>query len=268
VTHISTDEAKKLNLPGSDSFRSSALAYYNDLSRKRYVVDLRTIAYECLKNISLTQPSPPAEMYLNFLKIGTLFEIYLKSVLLEKGFLIHLFDSRLVQKMSLFQYFMSFFQKKYNNDLNKLLKRQKKQPIQFQVAIDTFGFRYDDSDPRYQKNVLGGVSNKSLEFGTILLKPKYLEHLGLNAQELKLVKLFREFRNHIHSPGDFEYISSPEDVIYTWEWLFNFVNEKIVEITNKSIVDNDLHSSLSLQKLYPALGIKDNVIIPMTGFSS
>ncbi len=262
VTYISTEEAKKSNLPGSDVFKYSALAYYSDLDRKRYIVDLKTIAYECLKSVCErlkkhppNQPLSHAEMYLNFLEIGTSFEIYLKAVLLEKGFLIHKFGS-------------TSGQNKNDNTQNKLLELQKKQPIKFQVAINTFGFRYDDSDSTSQKNVLGGVSHKSLEFNTILSETKYVEHLGLTAQELKLANLFRKFRNHIHCPGDFEYISCPQDAVYTWEWLFNFVNEKIVETTNKCIIDNDLHPSLSLEKLYPPLEIKGNIFIPMTGYSS
>ena len=145
---------------------------------------------------------------LDHLKIASGFEIIIKSILVEKGFLIQkiINDGR------------------YCNLANK----QKDYPVYAQELLKIDDFRFDGLI-----NYLPGITTQSLGFQTILNKPDYRAVLEFSDLDIKLIDEFRTLRNEIHFPMDA--ISTPVRASYPMpisDFLLSFMNKWIVDRGN------------------------------------
>lgn len=238
TTHISSAEAVAQNLPGHDTYRASHLIYKDEINRDGGVFRLCLEAfYAFTDSIMIAErhamlqeelctklwleeggsletgwlPDSPVtwkwikSLNLEHLKIASGFEITLKSILLEKNYIIQ----EIVK----------------NNDIyHSLAQKQKSEPVHLSELFKVGGYRYDGT-----RNYLPGLTNKSLGFEQILKKPKYRSALGLPNSDLDLINEFRNLRNEIHFPQDA--ISTPIRSTYPMpvsDFLVCFINNWVI----------------------------------------
>lgn len=257
--HISTEEAKKQNLPGSDVFRFSHLLYNDPLHRNAGVVHLNVEAYKAFSDtIILGQrhalaaeheaveewlkagdvvsgmPYPWGTVtfaytnYVNYenFKIACGFELHLKARLLAKDFVIHEIDGR-------------------QPDYKSLAKEQETRPIPKGELFAISSYYFDG-----QQNYLPGLKDKSLKYSKLTDELKYREVLDLADDHLNIIKDYRNLRNQIHLPGDI--IKTPNLQSYPGavvEFITSFVNTEIVVYTNELIERSQLNHALLMEFL-------------------
>ena len=209
--HISTENAKKQALPGSDSFRYSHHLYLDDLHRDSGVVRLNIEALKAFSDsITVGQrhelsADMEAEMlwlaqgdiesgfpdpwgstsrkrweYINYehLKIASAFELHLKSRLLGRNYVLHEIDAQLPEYKS-------------------LEKQQRTRPIEKGELFAVRPYHFDG-----KQNYLPGLREGSLKFSQLTQKPAYRAALCLADQEIDIIEDYRLLRNQIHFPGD------------------------------------------------------------------
>lgn len=238
---ITEEEARKRNLPGSDVFLRTQLAYKDELNRDALIVHLNREAYKAfidtitisqypliqkerealLSGVKMFPPTIYRQMeYMNFevFKIATGFELHLKACLLANDIVIHCI----------------------NNDppsFKVLRKKQREEPIYKQDLFTIEGFCYNG-----ELNILRGLTSQSLSFDQIL-KLTYLPKLGKSEEFLNIVEDYRNLRNQIHMPGD--PIETQHLSKYTGDSLIkllvNFINKDIVEWNDKLVEKWKLH---------------------------
>ena len=239
---ISEAEARQKNLPGCDVFKLTHLAYKDNLNRDAFVVSLYHEAYkiflasvligqfqtlkeesrkvkEALENgtfdirtyqISQTQWQRREYINLENFYIATGFELFCKSKLLEKDFLVNVLEDK--------------------NEFKELRKEQKKRPIHKSELFNISGYFYDAI---LQKNILKGITEKSLDFGVISTEVKYYETFSLSSEMLGIIKDYRSLRNQIHLPGEFgetPNLTRLGDNAVTF--IIDFINSEIVDKAN------------------------------------
>ncbi len=239
---ITEAEARERNLPGCDVFKRTQLAYKDDLNRDAFVVSLYHEAYkiflssiligqfpilrdesrrtqEALDNgtfdirthqISQTQWQRMEYINLENFYIATGFELFYKSRILENDFLVNYLEDK--------------------NEFKELRKEQRERPIHKSELFNISGYFYDTT---LQKNILKGITEKSLDFSLISKEIKYYETLNLSIDLLGIIEDFRRLRNQIHLPGEFG--ESPNltrlgnNVV---PLMIDFINSEIVDKAN------------------------------------
>lgn len=241
INHISSAEAVAQGLPGRDTYKASHLVYKDDINRGGGVLHLCLEAYYAfMDSIMISERHAMAQeelntklwlaegglqsgrwvdapitfkwlKYLNLehLKIASGFEITLKSVLLEKSYIVQEIDRNI-------------------DSYRFLAEKQKIEPVYSHEILKIEGYRYDG-----MLNYLPGLTSKSLGFEQILKKPKYRAALGLPHCELELIDEFRSLRNEIHFPHDA--ISTPIRSAYpipVLDFLLRFINDWVINRSN------------------------------------
>ena len=241
TTHISSAEAVAHGLPGHDCYRASHVIYTDDINRDAGVLRLCHEAfYAFTDSIMIAErhamlqeemgtnrwlaegglearwlPDTPVtwkwikSLNLEHLKIASGFEITLKSIILEKNYIIQKIDEKI--------------------DIYKpLALKQKSEPVHPAELFEIGGYRYDGT-----MNYLPGLTNKSLGFDQILNKSKYRLALGLSHGDLDLIDEFRNLRNEIHFPQD--PISTPIRAAHpvpVSDFLLCFINNLVIDRGN------------------------------------
>ena len=255
TAHITTEEAKKLSLPGSDSFKYTHLLYHDDFHRNygsiclnlealKAFSDTITIAkrnklkeeHATLKNWMAqgglnTKKNPfksivERSIYVNYehLKIASGFELHLKAKMLARNYILHEIDSSI-------------------HVYKSLASEQRKRPI---VKHELFAIQPYHFDGK--QNYLPGLKNSSVKFSLLTDKPAYRAALGLNDQQAGIIQDYRLLRNQVHLPGDF--LETPNIQAYPQpiiEFLVEFINSEIVIWTNSLMS----HSDLKWKKIIP-----------------
>ncbi len=246
---ITEEEARKQNLPGSDVFLRTQLAYKTELNRDALIVYLNREAYKSfLDTITISQyPQlkeeterisrdirlfPPTVFRriefidLENLKIAAGFELHLKACLLSNDIVIHVIDK--------------------NPPFKELRKKQREKPVYKHELLAIEGFYYNG-----QLNILRGLTSRSLDFDQILNKPAYRLQLGKTPDFLDIVEDYRNLRNQIHLPGDF--VEAPHLKQYSGDSLMRvlakFINEEIVAYNDRLIDKWKLNTAQKVQLL-------------------
>lgn len=246
---MTEEEARKQNLPGSDVFLRTQLAYKTELNRDALIVYLNREAYKAfIDTITIShypllkeeaektkrdiRVFPPTifrrieHIDLENLKIAAGFELHLKACLLSNDIVIHVIANK--------------------PPFEDLRKKQREEPVYKHELLAIEGFCYNG-----QLNILRGLTPKSLDFDQILNKPAYRLKLGKPQDFLDIVEDYRNLRNQIHLPGD--PIDAPHINQYTgnsfMRILVRFINEEIVEYNNRLIDKWKLNTASKLPPL-------------------
>ena len=252
AAHITTAEAKKLALPGFNSYRYSHLLYHDDLNRDFGVVCLNVEAMKAFSDtVTITQrksiagdqaaishwhqqggfeanlPFPwwgdatRARMeYINYehFKIASAFELHLKARLLARDLVLHEIDA----KMSRYK---------------TLATQQASRPIGKLEVMAIQPYYFDG-----KQNYLPGLTDKSLKFSLLTDKPSYRLAVQLTDIELDIIRDYRNLRNQIHLPGDPVEMPNlqafPKPII---EFLIDFINREIVDWSNTLIAQYEMN---------------------------
>ncbi|AEE50451.1 hypothetical protein [Haliscomenobacter hydrossis] len=238
---ITEAEAREKKLPGCDVFKRTQLAYKDDLNRDGFVVSLYHESYKIfltsvligqfptlreesrkvqdaldngtfdIRNSQISKTQWQRMEYINLenFYIATGFELFFKSKLLENDFLVNVLEDK--------------------NEFKELRKDQRERPIHKNELFNISGYFYDAS---LQKNILKGITEKSLDF-SLISKVKYYETLNLSTDLLGIIEDYRKLRNQIHLPGDFE--ESPNlnrlgDKVVPL--MIDFINREIADKAN------------------------------------
>ena len=239
--HLSNAEARQLGLPGSDVFRATHICYVNEINRKcgasqLYMEALNAFsqAYPIRHRSSLMQerqanqrycekgglfsnepmPSTPAifeslrQANLSHLLIATGFELALKGILLEKGYVLQIIQD--------------------HHRYQDLCKRQRNQPIAAGEIIAIDEFRFDGNI-----NYLPGLRDKTIGFSTIVENKAYRDVLTLDDITLDIIDACRALRNEIHFPGEMPdgALKRLQNVDVA-EFVIEFVNSHIIPRIN------------------------------------
>lgn len=237
---MSTAEASAQGLSGYNTFRASHLIYHDEINRDGGVVRLCYEAFKAFTDTIMVNQrhamlqedldtkhwlaeggfstgrrldTPVTWKWLNslnleHLKIASGLEITLKSILVEKGYI--------VQKIVNSQ--------RYGH----LAEKQKEEPISVSEVLLVDNYRYDG-----KVSYLPGLTDKSLTFYIIVNKPKYREVLGLADLDIDLIDEFRRLKNEIHFPNDA--IETPIRAAHPVpisEFVISFINDWIVHRSN------------------------------------
>lgn len=240
--HITTEEAKKQSLPGSDVYRYTHLLYHDDLNRDFGAVRLNVEAIKAFSDtviivqrhaIAAEQaavkqwlaeggfksnlPCPLGEASLEFvnyehLKIASAFELHLKARLLARNYVLHEIDAKAP-------------------GCKYLAADQYHRPVQRHELIAINPFHFDG-----KQNYLPGLKESSLKFSLLTDKHDYKAALGLTDQQLGIIRDYRLLRNQVHFPGDILEASNiqafPRPII---EFLTEFINTEIIGWSNDLI---------------------------------
>jgi hypothetical protein len=252
---ITEEEARKQNLPGSDVFLRTQLAYKDELNRDALIVHLNREAYKAfIDTITIGQfpllkkegdaalkgffnmPTPTIHLRLEYidldnLKIAAGFELHLKASLLSNDIVIHFINGKAPFNTASFK---------------ALRKKQELEPVYKQELLAIEGFYYNG-----ERNELRGLTSQSLNFEKILNEPNYRSKLGKSQDFLDIVEDYRNLRNQIHLPGDA--IDAPHLTQYKGSSLMKileeFINKEIVEYNNKIMEKWKLNTSSKLPRL-------------------
>jgi hypothetical protein len=247
---ITEIEARRLNLPGCDTFKATEKAYKDDINRDAFVIKLNIESYkifcssfligdypniikereqqiENCRKLNENNPEtnnlpiflPPIIQHrfeyinLEHFYLATGFELSFKSKLLHRSFIVNIFEE--------------------TTQFETLRKEQKKRPINKTELFSISGYFYDEDK---MINRLKGITAKSLEFGNILNKPNYQKELNVDNEIILIAEEFRNLRNQIHLPGDWQssaLINSLGDSLVNK--LVDYINDDIVDMTNQLI---------------------------------
>ena len=242
---ITEAEAREKKLDGCDVFKRSQLAYKEEINRDNFVIYLNKEAYKILLSSALIGEYPTLLAEQNIQNIETLkqlsnqietenlevfgpplrlqrlelinlenfyiatgFELFLKSRLIEKNYIVNIFEDNL--------------------DFKNLREQQKKRPILKSELFSISGYFYDESK---KINILKGITDSSLNFCTICTKNKYKSVFNLSNDIWGIIDNYRILRNQIHLPDNC--INSP-----FLDKIGEKLVPKIVEFINTEIVDN------------------------------
>lgn len=249
--HISTDDAQKQALPGSDSFRYSHLLYKDDLHRDFGAVRLNIEALKAFSDsITVGQrhelsadreaerlwlargglesrlPDPWGSTswksleYINFehFKIASAFELHLKSRLLGRNYVLHEIDAQLP-------------------DYKSLEKQQRTRPIEKGELFAIRPYHFDG-----KQNYLPGLREGSLRFSLLTQKPAYRAALDLPDKEIDIIEEYRLLRNQIHLPGDaFEMPNIRAFGRPIIDFLSAFINAELINWSNLLIARHEMN---------------------------
>lgn len=257
-------EAIRIRPQGWDVFKRGHLMYMEGINRKFAVAYLNYDAYKAFSDTILLKrsedlideehkvdeftkygkslfrdefPFPETQLLfshsrtLEYLKIGCGFELSLKSKLLHHRYIIHKID-------------------KSDAKYNLLAAEQRKRPIEIDELTDISDYMFNGTH-----NVLPGITSQSLQFSTILDKPKYRKVCALNSKTYDIISAYRDLRNLIH----LTYASSETSVLTNMSWkdkiqfIRKYIQERIISV-NRHIVENyKLHSMFKIEEWQPDL---------------
>lgn len=215
MSNISTEEAKRLKIPGWDVYQSDHIIYLNEaniiggalrLLRESYIIfnDSSIVAFQNqrkteeeewkawidvggdLKNrdypTSNVSTFQHERHHLDMFKIGTAFEIAIKANLLLEGFIVH----------------------RINKSSPTLFTEQRKSPLRIS-RLNEIGILLFNGERNYYSD----LDERTLGFDN-LLKEKYFQNaLGLDDDAVQLINERRLKRNLIHMPTTGEQIKTP-----------------------------------------------------------
>jgi hypothetical protein len=250
-SHITTEDAKKQQLPGFDVYKYSHLLYHDDLNRDCGVVRLNVEAFKAFSDtVTIVQrhalaaeqaavkqwleqggfrenipyPWGAASLammeYVNYehLKIASGFELHLKARLLAHNYILHEIDGKIPEYKT-------------------LARDQSERPIEKSELIAIHPYHFDG-----KQNYLPGLREGSLKFSRLTDKPRYRAALGLSEQQIDIIRDYRLLRNQVHFPGDILEASNiqafPRPII---EFLTEFINSEIVAWSNDLIAKYELN---------------------------
>lgn len=249
---ISEQESIRLQLPGSDNFIESQLAYKGSLNRDGFVITLLDEAYKAFMLTSLigeyesllkeqeinTQqiidqyPSMPAltivppplrmlrydDINLENLLVSTGFEISIRARLLHADYLVQKIDNEVFQKLH---------------------ELQLSEPIHKDVflAEAKSGYYYDE---KLRRNYLLGLREETVSYSKLLNKSDYKNVINLSDDVIEVADEYRKLRNQIHFPGD----SMNSDILNKYKgdslikFIVEYINSEIVNLANSLIKKN------------------------------
>lgn len=248
LTHITTEDAKRQDLPGFDVYRNTHSFYFDDMHRDHGVIQLNlealkafsdTVTLACRHELAATQAAvrewhkaglaanlpPPLSQasiasmkFVNYenLKIASGFELHLKARLLGRDFVLHQIDSKA---------------KGYKD----LAAEQRFRPIPKSELIAINSYYFDG-----RQNYLPGLKEGSIKFSQMTDEPQYRSALGLSDEALDIIGDYRSLRNQIHLPGDF--LDTPHIRAYAQpiiNFLTNFINAEIIHSSSQLIARHD-----------------------------
>jgi len=246
--HLTMEEAKRQNLPGSDTFRFSHILYHDERNRDASVVDLNTEALKAFSDTLLISqrnelafeaaameaylkrggllsgdPCPPigaaTQRYMHYFnyenfKIASGFELHLKARLIARDFVIHEIHRKEPYK--------------------SLAKKQLDQPITKQELFEIQSYLFNG-----RQNYLPGLTDFSLKFSWLTEKDAYNCELDLPFDKIDIIDEYRRLRNEIHLPGDV--IDTPNIREHSApDFITEFVNSEIVDWSNRLIEKRNL----------------------------
>lgn len=242
---IPTVEARRLGLPGHDTYLYSHLLYKDALHRDYGVVRLNMEALKAFSDTMLVSrresladhraiiakwlqkggfaagleypehsDTARAIEYANYenVKIATGFELHLKARLLERDFVLHLIESK-------------------PPEFKDLSLQQTRRPILKAELFARSDYHFNGTH-----NLLPALRAGSIKFSWMVNKPGYSSALELAGDQLDIVRDYRELRNQIHFPGDF--LEAPHIRAFgkpMIEFVLSFLNTEIVAGTNRAI---------------------------------
>lgn len=243
--HLTTEEAKKLRLPGFDVYKYTHLLYHDDLNRDFGVVRLNVEAIKAFSDtVTVVQrhamaaeqvaikgwlaqggfesnkPYPwgtaslASMEYANYehLKIACAFELHLKARLLSRNYVLHEIDGNLAA-------------------CRGLAAEQRDRPIGRDELVAVQQYHFDG-----RQNYLPGLKEASLRFSWLTDNPNYRAALALPAEQIDIIRDYRLLRNQVHFPGDVLEVASiqsfPRPIV---EFLVEYINSEIVAWTNALI---------------------------------
>lgn len=243
--HLTTEEAKRQQLPGFDVYRYTHLLYHDDLNRDFGVVRLNLEALKAFSDtVAIAQRHAIAAEqlaagqwlaqggfdsglsypwgaalhasmeYANYehLKIASAFELHLKARLLSQSYILHDIDGSLA-------------------GYKGLASEQRDRPIDRSELIAVQSFHFDGA-----LNYLPGLKESSLKFSLLTDKPHYRASLTLPPEQIDIIRDYRLLRNQIHFPGDIleaPHIQAfPRPII---DFLVEFINSEIIAASNTLI---------------------------------
>lgn len=246
---ISTIDAKAQGLAGHDVYRFSHLIYHSDINRdclgilhlsreafkafndSVFIGERHAVAAESVLDQQWIarggfdiEPPPHAPtifktlkfLELDNLKIASGFELILKSILIENDFIVQDIENRPPYK--------------------DLSKEQKDRPIHSSklFAIDKYRFNGELNYPP-------GLTSRSINFDSLINRPKYRAVLGVPHGDLDLIDEYRNLRNQIHLPGD--PVETPVRASYPRpiiDFFIDFINKWVVRRGNALIQKHGL----------------------------
>lgn len=256
ITH---EDAIKLKPIGWDTFKNTHLMYMNGINRDAAVAVLNYEAYKAFSDTILMQkhtdlieeqnkiddflklgkmlgvdefPWPNAQFNFDrfrnyeYLKIGCGFELSLKSQLLSAGYIIHEIDRSLP-------------------NYEKLAKKQKNSPIKIDELMSISGYMFNG-----KHNIIPGITQKSVQFSSILDKHGYRNAYLLDSRTLDIISDYKDLRNSIHLPGDAVATITLKNMLWIEQIKFirNYIHEQII-IKNRLIVkSHNLGNVLNIEE--------------------
>ena len=249
--HLTTEEAKRLRLPGFDVYQYTHLLYHDDLNRDFGVVRLNMEAIKALSDtVTVTQrhsiaaeqlavkhwlaegglqsgrpfrwgsASRASMEYVNYehLKIASAFELHLKARLLSRSFVLHEVDAGLAE-------------------FRQLAVEQRDRPIGRKELLAIRPYHFNGTH-----NYLPGLREASIKFSWLTDKANYRAALDLPAEHIDIIRDYRLLRNQIHFPGDVlqvEHIQAfPRPIV---EFLVEFINAELVMWSNALIAKYEMN---------------------------
>ena len=255
---ITRDEAIKRKLNGWDVFKRSHLIYMDGINRDASAAILNYESYKAFfdtillneaqrikaeqdrkdafinagKSIAVDAfPWPEKQQEFGhfrnyeYLKIGCGFELSLKSSLLFAGFVIHEIERSALYK--------------------DLANEQKERPVKISELIAISDYMFDG-----EKNILPGITEKSIPFSRMIEKPNYQSTYKLSSKDLGVITDYKDLRNAIHLPGEIIETS----FLKTMSWsekidhLYSYIEEHLVAQNRALVGKHSFHQSLQINE--------------------
>ena len=160
------------------------------------------------------------------MKIGCGFELSLKSQLLSAGYIIHEIDRSLP---------------KYE----ELAKKQKNSPIKIDELMSISGYMFNG-----KHNIIPGITQKSVQFSSILDKHGYRKAYLLDSRTLDIISDYKDLRNSIHLPGDAVATITLKNMLWIEQIKFirNYIHEQIITKNRLIVKSHNLGNVLNIEE--------------------
>lgn len=251
--------AREQNLPGSDVYLNSHTMYMKGINRAHGAAMLNYESYKAFEDLFLIKYCNEIEnetiwhndfqasgkmigideckwpMYqmrfteiqnIEYLKIGCGLELCLKAKLVSLGVVIHVIDPK-------------------DTNYGQLAKRQKNAPVHADEVMAISDYMYNGS-----MNILPGISEKSLQFSTLIDKRDYCDLYDLDKAELETIRNYRDLRNGIHLPSD--PIKFNGNASMKWkdqiQFIKGFVRKHIIDVNRSICLAHSLHKTLEIME--------------------
>lgn len=146
----------------------------------------------------------------DYVKIALAVELYLRAKFIDKGILMYIIDK---------------------SKFGELYKRQKSEPIKIDKFIEKSPIMYSEEK---QRRSIDGLTEKSINFSVLLEEKKYVNYLEIDEVYVNCFDIVRRIRNNIH------FLVGNITLNMDLSILYSFVNELLVEETNKKITETGM----------------------------